>query len=278
MVRTARTMYVNDNNRLFIKVDGPSLWIKEKEKAGRRVPLRFIDQVIIAGNVVIETGVITLLAEHGVPVLFLNKKNGIKATVLESDTTYTILKEKMERLRLSIEGQKRVRQWLNARRRNLQRRLLIELNKGFRWRIKKKGLKEEDYTHYITTLLLKEIKDGSIKPVQNILDGLIHETVLKKVLEAELDPHISFLHACQNFAFIKDLSYALEAEKDRQTIQFFKSPCAEQFICRKDGVWDINSRGMKNIVVRFENHRERFLKDIDLLLIDFFELLREHWR
>ncbi len=273
-----RTIYLNENRNIFVKTDGPSLWIKEKDRAGRRVPVRLINQMIITGNVRIESGVIAMLVERGVPITFLNKKSGMRASVIEDDPTYTVLKEKVERLRMSSGGQTRVKNWLQARRKTFQRRLLVNINKSFGIFIEKRGFKEEYYQQCLKGLLGDMPTIKHIKAVQNVIDALFHELVLKKILDMELDPHISFLHKIQNFAFVKDLRYAVEAERDRQVLQFFKKREFFVFFEKRKGLYTINSAGMKNIIIRFENQKERVLKVIDLLLMDFFSILRENWK
>ncbi len=52
-----RTLYLNENKGLTVLRDGPSVWIKEDGKAGRRIPARLVGRVVVIGNLRLEAGV-----------------------------------------------------------------------------------------------------------------------------------------------------------------------------------------------------------------------------
>ena len=56
-----RTLYLNEKKGLVVMRDGPSLWIREKDKAGTRIPARLIDMVFIVGNIKMDAGTLMLL-------------------------------------------------------------------------------------------------------------------------------------------------------------------------------------------------------------------------
>ena len=77
-----RTLYLNEKKGLEVLRDGPSVWVKEDGVAGRRIPARLIEHVIIMGNVRLDAGVITLFTENNIPITFMNNKgNEVALTI-----------------------------------------------------------------------------------------------------------------------------------------------------------------------------------------------------
>jgi len=272
-----RTLYLNGERRITVRGDGPSLLIHERQRAGRRVPLRLIGQVIIRGNVTLESNVITLLAAHGVPVSFLTGRGEVTATALPLDADSILIRERVERLSMSAKGTARVMDWLRAGRMNGEYDLVQEFFPSHIRAICRNGLREEDYREIREELLLSIDSKGMIDVVSRVIGGLFHELMLKRICDLGLDPHRGFLCRHQNFAFAKDLCYVLGAERDRQLLQFFRGRRVGNLLEMERGRWVVNGEGMKNIVVRFENHKKRVLELVDVLLSDFFDILREAW-
>ena len=270
-----RTLYLNENNGITVKIDGPSLWIKERHRAGRRVPVRLIGQVIIAGNIKMESGIVTLLSERGVPVVFLSRGRGVTTTALAVNSTYSATRNKVLRLARSEKGQLRVKEWLCSTRHNLRLSLLKKLFPAEAWKINEKGMKDKDIDRLLDSALSHVAEREKIAIITATLEGLFHECMLKRIMDFELDPHTGFIHLHQDFAFVKDLCYALEAERDYQLIQFFRGSLYERYFYKEKRCWTINSEGMKNIAVRFENLKKGVLRHIESLLDELFEILRE---
>jgi CRISPR/Cas system-associated endonuclease Cas1 len=71
-----RTLYLNEgSSKLTVTRDGPSVLIKSDEIADRRIPVRLIGRVIIIGSVRLDADIITLFAEHNVPVIFMTRNS-----------------------------------------------------------------------------------------------------------------------------------------------------------------------------------------------------------
>lgn len=270
-----RTLYLNENRRLVVKRDGPSLWMEDGEKAGRRVPVRLISEVIVRGSVMIDSDALILLVEHGVPVSFIN--NRVIATALPRDYTSSYLSEKVERLAYSEDGRAKTLEWLSSRRRNFQAMMIKDLFKEASDFIDRKGFREIDYRKYMECLLARDLGKDKVAVVSLVLDGLFHELVLRRVLEIGFDPHLGFLHRHLDFGFVKDLCHILESERDRQLVKFFRSPSVGECLHKSNGRWMINSMGMKKIAISFENHKKKILEYINILLDDFFGILRGGW-
>ncbi len=272
-----RTLYLNEKGGLVVKKDGPSLWITERHSAGRRVPLRRIGQVIIRGNVRLDAGVITALAENGVPVTFMSRNGESIITALAHNISFTVLKAKVERLRRSEKGATKVIDLFSSRKRNIERAFLKERFPDISRAIDERGIREKDYRCHMDRMLSEKAERGAVKAVLKVLDGLFYELALKRIVEAGLDPHAGFIHRDKDFAFVKDICYAVEAARDRQLAGFFAGPLSDRRIFREGCEWVVCAESMRNIVVRFENLKKRSLGIMDDLINDFFGILREPW-
>lgn len=269
-----RTIYLNESENLIVKADGPSLWIKESGKAGRRVPVRLIGKAVIKGNVALESGVITLLVENGVPVCFISSGGGVSA-VLAMKTEYPALREIVQRFSRSEEGKKQVEQWMCSSRKNLQRSVLKKLLPGEASLINSKGMKESHFKTCIARMCSHIDSKAMIAGVDSAIEGIFSVMVTKKIIDIEIDPHPGFIHRYDNFGLVKDFLYIIEAEKDRQLVSFFKGNSYADFFGKRDGQPFLNSAGMKNIALRFENSKKNTINIVEMFFDGFFSLIRE---
>lgn len=253
--------------------DGPSLWIMMGNKAGRRVPARLISRVIITGNVKLDTGVITLFTENGKPVIFLNRKGDILATAFGMSNPNWRIKERQTVLFTNNVYRPRVIDWITARRRNNQLQLLKDLSCKELNLLRRKGLREKDFKRIIATYLPED--ENPVHVIKGTVTGLIHELITDNLIASELDLHIGVLHRRYNSGLVRDLSYIIETEAIRQTIQFFKLKRWEFYLDYVEGEWLLNAGGMKSIAVRFENQKKEIEEIIDNLVDDIFQLMRE---
>lgn len=270
-----RTLYLNENRNITVRLDGPSLWIKEKEKAGKRVPFRLITQVIITGNIRLETGAIMALAEKGVPVTFISRDGKNRVTALAIEPSENSLRERAVRLWKDDKGRVRVENRLNASRHNTRLKTLKIFMPERSNHFETCGFDNRDYERIFTYLLSEDTDAYAEKAVRRIIEGLFHEAVLTSIMDAGLDPHTGFIHRNMDFGFVKDICFAIEGQIDRQVLQFFRRRDWDGFLVRINRERQINSAGINNLVVRFENQKGKLLKELDQLICDFFGILRE---
>lgn len=258
---------------MTIQRDGPSLWIMMGNKAGRRVPARLISRVIITGNVKIDAGVITLFTESGKPVIFLNRKGEVLATAFGMINPNWRIKERQALLFTNRIYRSRVMNWINARRRNNQLRLLEHLSCKDLKLLKSKGLRERDFKRIIASYLPED--ENIVRVVTGTITGLIHELAADCLLASELDPHLGVIHRRYNLGLVRDLSYIMETEAIRQAIRFFRMKKWDYYLESAQGEWLLNAGGMRSIAMRFENQRSEIEEMINSLIDDIFQLMRE---
>ncbi len=252
---------------MIVRRDGPSLWIKARGEAGQRVPARLIKRVIITGNVRLDAGAITLFAERGVPVAFLNQSGEILATATGVDISDCAIAERQKALLSDSEGCRRSLDWIYARRQNLQLQLLKDIAPLKAEYFEISGFREEDYSKCVKGSA-DEIGSKSYDAAQKIVHGLFYEFAAAMLLSARLNPHFGIYHRRQDFGLVKDVCYILQAEEDRQTLRFLKSDGHNQQFM-------LNRNKRREVVQRFENDKARRTAFMDSLLDDIFELMRE---
>lgn len=253
--------------------DGPSLWIIMGNKAGRRVPARLVSRVIITGNVKLDTSVITLFTESGKPVLFLNRKGEILATAIGMINPNWRIKERQTILFTSSVYRPRVMNWMTAGRRNNQLQLLKDLSCQELKLLRRMGLRERDFKRIIASYLPED--ESIVHVITGTVTGLLHEFIMDRLLASDLDPHLGVLHRRYNLGLVRDISYIIEPEVIRQTIQFFRMKKWEFYLDSAEGEWLLNAGGMKSAAMRFENQRKEVEEMIDSLIDDIFQLMRE---
>lgn len=255
-----------------MKRDGPSLWISEPGKAGRRVPARLISRVVIIGNMRLETDVLVLMAEHGVPITFLSSAGDAKAIVLPLDMKSSTIKERQQVLCDDDDARERGIMWIEAWRRKNRMDFLRRLAPTFAREVALRGLRDVDYETYLRTYLPPNRPE--VATVRQTICGLVHELILALINKAGLDPHYGLLNRRTNFGFCKDILSAFDPIVDEQTIRFFEGKEAMSHIRRDGKRYVLTGTGYRSIICRFENQRQRIEGKIDIMLEEFFRLLR----
>lgn len=257
---------------MIVRRDGPSLWIKAKGEAGQRVPARLISRVIITGNVRLDAGAITLFTERGVPVTFLNQGGEILATAAGVDISDWSVAERQKALLSDREGFRRSLDWLHAKRQNLQLRLIKELSPLRAEYFEFAGFREKEYYKCIKEYTA-EMDSRGYDAAHKIVHGLFYEFAAAMLLSARLNLHLGIYHRHQDFGLVKDICYILQAEIDKQAIQFIKAEIGSLSGNRSQALLNRDSR--RNMIHRFE--KEKGLIEIMLgsLIDDVFGLMRE---
>jgi len=267
-----RTLYLNENDDIQIRRDGPSIWIKQKGKAGRRIPQNLVDRVVIIGNVKLDTGVITLFTAKGVPVTFLNMA-GEELAVTMPYSHYFPDHHEAQRLILSSEkSMKRYMTWFYAAKRRIQIESAMRLVKNKNL-IQEKGLRERDYRNIIKGLV--NTKSEGWRITRRTVATILREMIIKSLIDAGLDPHIGIVHSRQNFGLALDISDIMGPEVDMQTLQFIKSSRSKEFWDKKEDGISLKKEGMKDIIHRFENRRKYNHYKIETIVDGLFDVMKE---
>lgn len=268
-----RTLYFNEAKGMEVIRDGPSVWVKQDGKAGRRIPARLIGRVVFIGNVRLDAGVITLFADNNIPLVFMNK-NGKEAAVTIPFNHH--LTQHHEEQKIFLAKEKNIRTfktWLSYKRRKLQIYTLKKLSKAMAEKMLQEGFRERDYREAIRRFIVG--KEEQFKTARPIIKNLIKEMVTESLIKADLDPHEGVINRRHNFGFALDICYVMEPEVDLQCIQFLDASSNSGLILNKSNTWTISDEGIKDIIQRFENRKRLVSESIETSIDDIFRLMRE---
>lgn len=267
-----RTLYLSENKGVRVMRDGPSVWIKWMDRSGQRVPVRLVSRVVVIGNVKIDSGSITLFTENDIPVVFMSYSGDESAVAVPYNHKLHQHYEEQKVFLETHENSERYRKWADTKRMviqvNVLKRLFQKIAYKFRF-----GVGEGNYRE-----LLSELKPSDEEKwlmVAGIVNNLFRGLIIEHLLKADLDPHLGIIHRRHNFGLALDICHIMGAEGDMQGLQFFR--CAEtgQYIEKRDSRWTVTTAGMRNIIQRFENRRADLSNMVEIIIDEFFELMRE---
>lgn len=267
-----KTLYILEKRGLEVLRDGPSIWIMENGKAGRRVPARLVSHVVIIGNVKMDAGTITLFTDNNVPVTFMSKNRGEFAVTIPHNHHLNSHSEEQKHLLARDGNIQRYNQWLQAERRRMQLKVVKKLSRQVSSVFISKGFGEQEYKDFITRCASVGKKRWRI--INETVKNMLNEMVMKSILASDLDPHIGIFHRRDNFGFALDIMYAMEPEADLQTIQFFKSDKNMELLVMTSTGLKLTGDGMRDVVLRFENKKKLINGLIDVVIDDFFAIMR----
>lgn len=268
-----RTLYLSEKHGVEIRRDGPSLWIKERGKAGYRIPARLIGRVVVMGNIRMDAGVVSLFTEENIPLAFLNRQGKELAVCVPYNHHLPRHHEEQKSLFSDEAHGKLFRQWLRAARRSNQLKTLKHLAPGRGLIFSQIGFRENDYEEFLKSFLFGG--EAQWVAARTTIQGLFHEMVIAALIRADLDPHLGMANKHHNFALALDLSWALAGEIDLQTLRFLAAAHHRGAAWRSRDGSVILKEGIQAIVHGFEKRRGMVHELIETLIDDLFRLIRE---
>lgn len=252
---------------LTIKLDGPSLLIQEAGKASRWIPLRQLERVVLFGNMTLETSILCSLAEEGIPILLINGK-GSKPVMVSKIESSGVQKNTRQHFYFRRPPYtEEINNWLISKRKSVILKVFKKISSKLQKKLAKEGLSETRYME-----IIEHLKKNN--PRWQILNGILRAMLLEFLLplieKAKLDPHCGVKNRGVDFGFALDLCWVFEPEIHYQTMRFFKDPA------RRGGLpWFPSGDLLKEIVVRFEERRKFLLSEVNVLLDELNDLLRQ---
>ena len=268
-----RTLYLNESaGDLYVKRDGPSVWITARETAGRRVPVRLLSRVVVMGNVKLDSGTITLFAEHDIPVVFMDNRAEETAMAIPYNHRLPSHYEEQKVFLETEENTSRYEEWAQAKRTVLQVNVLRKLERSLSGQLTL-GVGEGNYQQVLSRL--KPKSEDKWLVITGIVNSLFRGLIMEHVLKADLDPHTGVIHRRHNFGFVLDICYIVGAESDMQAVRFFRASRDDSMMEKRHNGWRTTDPGMRDIVHRFENRRGQLSNLIGTVMDEAFELMRE---
>ncbi|MFN3480856.1 MAG: hypothetical protein ACK415_10775, partial [Thermodesulfovibrionales bacterium] len=146
--------------------------------------------------------------------------------------------------------------WLKEKRAFLEAEVLRRLSGYTR-------VNSTDYSDVISFFMPAE-KD-KWKTVYRMLKMLFWSFIIEELINRNLHPHYGIIHRRGAFGLVRDCLYAISPETVLQALQFFRSDSIEKLIEPSHRAFLLTSRGIHNIVARFENKQyiaKKIMKDI----------------
>lgn len=256
-----KTLYLSESARIRVSCDGPSLWIEQQGRAGRRVPVRLIRRVVIVGNVVMDTGSLALFAARGVPVTLLNRACDPVATVLGAEDGDRQRRARQAALLEDRKRCERVAAWLSAWERGRQLVAVSRMDSALAFRWRREGFRRSDYEAWVSAVSRsRSVPDRA----RAFFRGALQELVAVGVTAGGWDPHCGVLNAAQPLGFVKDCVTALHADADRMWLDV----AAERSGRAPEAATE-------SLALRFEAARPRVEALIRRMLDQYAELLWE---
>lgn len=246
-----RTLYLNDRDRIHLQLDGSSLLVTSPESAERRFPLRMVGRVVVFGNIMLDSDVLTSLAVNNIPVFFISRRvrsfsislNAYHAMSWRSLNLYLITRNK--------EKVQEFMDWAKKKRKFIEYRVAKRLCK---YRL----VGNMDYQEVIS--FFTPDKDRWVTVKSTVL-MLAWSLITEELLRRELNPHHGILHLKTSFGLVRDYAYIIRPEIDLQCLQFFRTDSLDSLIKSSSKYPLLTSNGIHNIINRFEN-RQYMMKEI----------------
>lgn len=207
-----RTLYLNESDRVKLVVDGPSLWVTPKGKAGRRIPARLIGRVVIFGNVRVGVDMIALFASRGTPVSFYTRKGEPLATALPRMPVPGVNADRLRDAMETADGLELLVNWMKSRRTGIILSWLREISPPVAEEIAVKGFDEAAYSRMV---IRRAGGEPRYAEVAAILRGMVEETTLNVIGKAGLDAHIGIRQNGRDFGLCADFDWMMRGEIDR---------------------------------------------------------------
>ena len=253
--------------------DGPSLWIREKDKAGTRVPARLVNMVFIVGNIKMDAGTLTLFAENNTPVTFMNRRGEAIGVVMPYNHMLSDHHDEQKSFLQRDENIEAFKKWIISQRRKTQLAVMKKINWETAQDFLSKGFRDHDYTDIINSHRCS--KEVEWKTVYGVVNNLTMEMIIREIISSNLDPHMGIISRNCNFGFALDLFKIMEPEADLMTTQFFTSCRWHEFVLNTEKKCILTKDGWRNVVHRFENRKKLIAHRMDTILRGYFDLMRQ---
>lgn len=255
-----KALYIYETRGLEVLRDGPSVIVREPQRADRRIPARIVSSVVVVGNVVMDTATVALFAEHGIPVTFICKKG--KAIAVALPYEYKLPRHHPKQ-RIFAESEENRRMFVRWLRTNIKRLTMICVHNLIGARNNAQTSRTDapgvvDYAYLIKQL--ERTLPAQSRIVREVIDHLFQETIISVLLANGLDPHVGIVHRNKNYGLVEDMRDFFRPEADYQAVCFFQEFDGQPwFETDEDGVYSLGRDGLYQIIRRFESRRESIL-------------------
>jgi len=221
---------------------------------------------VIIGNILLETSVVTLFSENGVPVMFISRYADEVAFAIPAKgglpAHYLLQRAAMRDVSLSA----LFTRWAATHRAGIQRRVVRKLYRGITDNIRLR-MGENDYDEMIAYLRPSDNIKWAV--VTGFITSIFKGVIIEELYRAGLDPHPGIMDMSGRYGLANDFCNVVDAEIDFQALQFLKCSIVNPLQDKKFQSSRLTEQAVQNIVHRFENRRLELQKMLSGLIEDF---------
>lgn len=260
-----RTLYlIERGSGIVLKRDGPSVLIERKYKAPVRIPADYIDKVIIYGNVELDAFSITLFTSKHVPILILGR-HGESSIVLPYTNE---IKDYSKYQSMMLASKKLVddfKSWILTKRAENQKKLVNRLFKNITV-----SINHEDSSY---RAMINKIKPNNFvwALIKEIMANFLIITILSRLINSKLDPHIGIIYQGSNYGLVFDIYYMYEPFADYMAFQFFYADGVNIDFIKNP---DLNTETLQMVIDKFEKKKEEIEYELNSTISHIFSYLR----
>lgn len=267
-----RTLYITEAKGLVVKRDGPSIWIKERDSAGRRIPVRLINMVVVIGSITFDTGIVALLSENDIPIMFMNVRGeevAVASPARMKTLEYVDLQAYLMEKRASVTDYVA---WSHSKRRKISylvRGLHAERNDGpfaRAWSDRAEMERAIAYARREHPLVFHS--------ASRIIESLAREMTISILERAHLNPHTGIMHRNAEFGFARDICFMIEPEIEVQAAGFAFSARQEHFTVNGGRSCVLSQAGMRKLVEIFEDSKTVLARYVEDVLSSYLRFVR----
>ncbi len=266
-----RTLYLSESGSdVRVRRDGPSVWVTRQNSAGQRIPARLVSRVVIIGNVMLDAGSITLFSENDIPVVFMARNAEEVAVAMPYSHRLPLYYRAQKGFLSSNADVQAYRVWAETWHRAVQssvlKRLYPQLGHTLPFRIG-----EKDYQDVIA--YLKPHDEAKWDVVRGFVNNLFRTVIVEQLIRRELDPNLGVIHREYALGLVLDICHMVEAERDLQCLQFFRTSVDKPAAERSYRVCNVTDSVVRNLMHRFENRRGAITKMIADIIAELVKLM-----
>jgi len=266
-----KSLYVNTKDQTFLTSDGSHLIIVDPNTRIRSLLPGELDTLLVRGRVIIDSQAVFLLARHNVAISLMEKDGCQDALFLPYNHCLSFHYREQRIILKSAVNIVRYMKWVNIQR-MLQQMAVI---RHFSPEIKLKNeIGEGDYQCWLTDMQPQSPQLWST--IKNPVRILFKNFLAGKIIKAGLDIHLGGYFRRFNYGFLLDMLLIMDARADEHSLLFFKQKNWKELIGEDSpNNFILLEEGFHNIIHRFENKKSRLSDIVDLIIDDYFALLRE---
>ncbi len=266
-----KSLYVETRNRVLITANDSHLIIISADHRLNTILPSELNSVTIKGRALIDSRAIFLLNRYNVAISLIEENGRQDALILPYNHCLSFHYREQRIILKSTNNLERYMKWIEIQRMIQQMSVIKRFSPGIKLG---NDLGEGNYQFWLRRI--QPVDERLWMIVKNTVRNLIKNLIAGKIIRAGLDIHFGGYFRRANYGLLLDFLFIIEPRADEQSLLFFKQKNWKNLIQRNGfNDYSLLEDGFHNIVHRFENKKARLSDIVDLIIDDYFALIRE---